>query len=376
MEAQELIYMLALTRLHNLSLPDTHILYDALGSARAVYEHRNNIKDVLPEATDRLVRCLSNWDEALSRAEAETEFIVKKNITCLCKGQPEYPRRLKECDDAPLVLFYKGNASLNASRIISIVGTRKCTEYGKDICSHFLKELSAYDSGIIIVSGLAYGIDIQAHRNAMANGMQTVGVLAHGLDTIYPALHRKTAIEMLSQGGLLTEYMSQTNADKRNFVRRNRIVAGIADATVVVESARKGGSLITAGIAESYHKDCFAFPGRIMDSLSQGCNDLIRKNQAILIQSASDMVESLCWDDLFGKITRMAERKPVYETLHLSGEEQLIVDLLKKRDGRQINQLTVESHIPIARLSSLLFDMEIKGIVAAQAGGIYRLKKG
>lgn len=375
MDAQELLYLLALTRMSNISLADSRILYDILGSAKAVYEHRNDLKEVLPEGTNRLFQALKQWEEPLAKAEREADFIINKGINCLCIGQDTYPKRLKECDDAPLVLFYKGNANLNAARIISIVGTRKCTEYGKDICRSFLKELSNYDKNILIISGLAYGIDINAHRNALENGLKTVGVLAHGLDTIYPAVHRKTAIDMLSQGGLLTEYMSQTFADKRNFVRRNRIVAGIADATVVVESARKGGSLITAGIADSYHRDCFAFPGRSSDQFSQGCNDLLRRNQAILIQSAHDMIESLCWDDLFSALTSRPEKRPLYETSPLSKEEQTIVNLLKDTEGKQINQLTVESGIPISGLSSVLFDLELKGIIKSLAGGVYRLIK-
>lgn len=373
MDAQELIYLLALTRMPNLGLSDTRVLYEKMGSAGAVYAHRNDIRDVLPEGTARLCKALKNWDEPLARAEVEVEFIINKHIECLCKGQPDYPQRLEECDDAPLVLFYKGNANLNTARIISIVGTRKCTSYGKDICRSFLQDLSLYDKNILIVSGLAYGIDINAHRNALENQMPTVGVLAHGLDTIYPALHRKTAIEMLSHGGLLTEYMSQTNADKRNFVRRNRIVAGIADATVVIESACKGGSLITAGIAESYHRDCFAFPGRCNDIQSQGCNELIKTNRAALIQSAKDMIKALCWDDLFDRLTSLTEKKPQYETILLTNDEQKVVDLLKNTDGKQINQLTVEGNIPISSLSSILFDLELKGIVRLSVGGVYRL---
>lgn len=373
MDAQELFYLLALTRMQTIGLADTHTLYNVLGSAQAIYEHRNDLRTIIPDGTERLFAAMKNWDEALKRAEVEIDFIVSKNIMCLCKGQPDYPKRLNECDDAPLVLFYKGNVNLNTSRIISIVGTRKCTEYGKDICRDFLKELASYDKNILIVSGLAYGIDINAHRNALINGMNTVGVLAHGLDTIYPALHRNTAVEMLAHGGLLTEYMSQTNADKRNFVQRNRIVAGIADATVVIESASKGGSLITAGIAESYHRDCFAFPGRKSDLLSQGCNELIRNNQAILIQSGQDMVKSLCWDDLFATITKQAAKQPLYKTLKLSDNERLIVGFLEKVDGKQINQLSVESGIPISGLSSILFDLELKGVVKPSAGGVYRL---
>lgn len=373
MDAQELFYLLALTRMTKIGLADTHTLYNKLGSAQAIYTHRNELRTIIPEGTERLFSAMKDWNEALQRAEIEIDFIINKKITCLCKGQPDYPQRLEECDDAPLVLFYKGNANLNTSRIISIVGTRRCTEYGKDLCHSLLKELSSYDKNILIISGLAYGIDINAHRNALENGMNTVGVLAHGLDTIYPALHRKTAIEMITHGGLLTEYMSHTNADKKNFVQRNRIVAGIADATVVVESASKGGSLITAGIAESYHRDCFAFPGRSCDTLSQGCNALIRKNQAMLIQSGRDLIESLCWDDLFASATRHNPSKPLYETMQFTDNEQKIINLLKKSESKQINQLSVESSIPISGLSSILFDLELKGIVKPLAGGVYRL---
>lgn len=373
MDAQELFYLLALTRMTKIGLADTHTLYNKLGSAQAIYTHRNELRTIIPEGTERLFSAMKDWNEALQRAEIEIDFIINKKITCLCKGQPDYPQRLEECDDAPLVLFYKGNANLNTSRIISIVGTRRCTEYGKDLCHSLLKELSSYDKNILIISGLAYGIDINAHRNALENGMNTVGVLAHGLDTIYPALHRKTAIEMITHGGLLTEYMSHTNADKKNFVQRNRIVAGIADATVVVESASKGGSLITAGIAESYHRDCFAFPGRSCDTLSQGCNALIRKNQAMLIQSGRDLIESLCWDDLFASATRHTPSKPLYETMQFTDNEQKIINLLKKSESKQINQLSVESSIPISGLSSILFDLELKGIVKPLAGGVYRL---
>ena len=373
MDAQEILYTIALTRLHNLSLHNTRILYDKLGSASAVYAHRKEIKGFFPDATDLLVNSLQDWDEALSRAEEELRFMEKGHITGLCRTDKNYPHRLKECDDAPLVLFYKGNADLNTSRIISMVGTRRCTEYGREICRSFIKDLRTFDPHIVIVSGLAYGIDIASHQSALANHLNTVGVLAHGLDMIYPTKHRPVAVEMVKQGGLLTEYMSRTNADKVNFVRRNRIVAGIADVTVVVESASKGGSLITAGIAESYHRDCFAFPGRVSDTSSAGCNALISQNKAGLIQSASDMIQQLGWDDLFGQLTQQETPQSVYEKVSLSDEERLIVNLLERHDNYQINDLTVRSGIPYARLSALLFELEIKGVVKALAGGVYRL---
>ncbi len=373
MNEQEILYTIALTRLHNLSLHNTRVLYDKLGSASAVYAHRKDLKDIFPDATDLLVTSLQDWSEALSRAEEELKFIEKGRITCLCRLDEDYPHRLKECDDAPLILFYKGNADLNTSHVISVVGTRRCTEYGREICRSFIKDLSSFDPHLLIVSGLAYGIDIAAHQSALANHLNTVGVLAHGLDMIYPSKHRPMAVEMVKQGGLLTEYMSGTNADKVNFVRRNRLVAGIADVTVVVESAAKGGSLITAGIAESYHRDCFAFPGRVSDASSAGCNALISQHKAGLIQSAADMTAQLGWDDLFGQLTTKETHQPVYETVSLSDEERLVVSLLEQHDNYQINDLTVRSGIPYARLSALLFELEMKGVVKALAGGLYRL---
>jgi DNA processing protein len=223
----------------------------------------------------------------------------------------------------------------------------------------------------LIVSGLAYGIDIHAHRAALQNGFNTVGVLAHGLDRIYPSAHRNTAIEMMQHGGLLTEFMSGTNPDRQNFVKRNRIVAGMSDATIVVESARKGGALITAELAESYHRDCFAFPGRINDEFSSGCNELIRNNRATLITSAEDVVNAMNWTSMESMKQKGIQRQLFPD---LSEEEQCIVGLLQKNpEGIQINTLVVEADIPINRMSALLFELEMKGVVRAMAGGVYRI---
>ena len=222
----------------------------------------------------------------------------------------------------------------------------------------------------LVVSGLAYGIDIHAHRAALQNRFKTIGVLAHGLDRIYPAEHRKTAVSMLEQGGLLTEFASGTNPDRQNFVKRNRIVAGMSDATIVIESAAKGGALITAELAESYHRDCFAFPGRCNDEYSIGCNNLIRKNQAMLITSAEDLVKAMGWEGKSG--TGKTVQRELFPDL--SAEETAIVTLLQKiPDGLQINTLVVETNIPVHKMSALLFELEMKGVVRALAGGIYRI---
>ena len=277
---------------------------------------------------------------------------------------------MRECDDAPLALFYRGNADLNALHVINMVGTRHATPYGQDICTRFLADLSVLCPNTLIVSGLAYGIDIHAHRAALQNHFKTIGVLAHGLDRIYPAEHRKTAVSMLEQGGLLTEFTSGTNPDRQNFVKRNRIVAGMSDATVVIESAAKGGALITAELAESYHRDCFAFPGRCNDEYSIGCNNLIRKNQAVLITSAEDLVKAMGWESS-PKTEKTVQRELFPD---LSEEEVRIVKRLGKMpEGLQINTLVIDTNIPVNRMSALLFELEMKGVIRALAGGVYRL---
>lgn len=255
MTQDEQICSLALTRIPGLGLTGALKLVSNLGSATRVFEHRKELSQLVPGVSDKVITALNN-PEVFRRAEQELIFCEKNHIRCLTLNDESYPSRLRECDDAPLALFYRGNADLNTLHIINMVGTRHATPYGQDICTRFLADLSALCPNTLIVSGLAYGIDIHAHRAALQNHFKTIGVLAHGLDRIYPAEHRKTAVSMLEQGGLLTEFTSGTNPDRQNFVKRNRIVAGMSDATVVIESAAKGGALITAELAESYHRDC------------------------------------------------------------------------------------------------------------------------
>ena len=309
--------------------------------------------------------------EAFKRAEQELQFAEKNQIQCITLNDPAYPSRLRECEDAPLALFYRGNASLNALRIVSMVGTRHATAYGEEVCQSFVSDLANLCPDVLIVSGLAYGIDIQAHKAALQHGFSTIGVLAHGLDRIYPAAHRKTAVSMMDQGGLLTEFMSGTNPDRQNFVKRNRIVAGMSDATIVIESAAKGGALITAELAESYHRDCFAFPGRTTDIYSKGCNELIRNNRASLILSAEDFVDAMDWNMAPNQARKTVQRELFPE---LNEEEKKIICLLEAHpEGIQINLLVVEANIPINQMSALLFELEMKGVVRALAGGLYKL---
>lgn len=373
MKDNENIFAMALTRISNFNFSTALALYQELGSATAIYEHRNDIADVVESCSPRLIAALKNWDEPLKRAETEMNFAQKHGISVITPADDSYPQRIKECPDAPLVLYYKGSSDLNRKRIISIVGTRKCTNYGKDIIRRLMKDMRELCPDMLVVSGLAYGIDINAHREALANGYDTVGVLAHGLDQIYPSSHRDTAKTMLQHGGLLTEYMSETNADKVNFVRRNRIVAGISDATIVIESAAKGGSLITADIARNYGRDVFAFPGNVGVESSAGCNHLIRDNIAALTTSAEDLVKAIGWQD--DAILQQAKAAGIERSLFpdLSPEEQSIVDILQKTNDLQINILAVKANMPIYQLTAMLFQLEMKGVVKPLAGGMFHL---
>lgn len=369
----EIFYTMALTRLTNFNYQQALELYKAVGSAQLLYEYRNDIGDILKDCSPRLREALKDWDEPMKRADFELKYMQEYGIRALTLMDDDYPQRLLECPDAPIVLYFTGNCDLNQTKIVSIVGTRQCTQYGQDLIRHFIADLHQHCPQVLIVSGLAYGVDIHAHRQALANGYETVGVLAHGLDQIYPYRHKDTAAEMLRHGGLLTEFMTQTNADKPNFVRRNRIVAGMADSTVIIESAAKGGGLITAEIAQSYDRSVFAFPGSVYAEFSQGCNHLIRDNGAGLITNADDFVRAMGWQD--EAIRKQANADGIERNLFpdLSTEEQKIVGLLQQTNDLQINILSVKTSIPIGQLSALLFQLEMKGIVKPLAGGMYHL---
>ena len=370
---QELFYVMALTRLTNFNYQQALELYKMVGSAQLLYEHRNEIGDIIHDASPHLMTALQDWDDAMKRADFEQKYMYEHGIRGLVLTDEDYPQRLLECPDAPLVLYYKGNADLNQAKIISIVGTRRVTTYGQDIVRRFVSHLKRYCPQLLIVSGLAYGVDINAHREALVNGYPTVGVLAHGLDTIYPYHHRDTAAEMLNHGGLLTEFMTQTNADKPNFVRRNRIVAGMADSVILVESAAKGGGLITCEIAQSYNRAVFAFPGNVNAEFSKGCNNLIRDNGAGLISDAEDFIQAMGWQDEVQRQWALADGIERSLFPELSAQEQQIVCLLQETNDVQLNILSVKTGIPIGQLTALLFQLEMKGVVKPLAGGMYHL---
>ena len=367
---EEQIYSIALTMVPGIGHIGAKHLIDGMGNAVDVFRLRKEIPERIPEVSQRVIEAL-DCPQAVLRAEQEYEFIWKNRISCLSFHDEAYPSRLRECEDAPVVLFFKGNADLNSLHILNMVGTRNATDYGTQICASFLRDLKALCLDVLVVSGLAYGIDIHAHREALANELPTVGVLAHGLDRIYPHVHRKTAVDMLEKGGLLTEFLSGTNPDRHNFISRNRIVAGMCDATIVIESAEKGGSLITAELAEGYHRDCFAFPGRMSDEYSKGCNRLIRDNKASLLLSAEDFVQAMGWNIPMTLSEKVSVQRSLF--IELSEEEQKIVAILEKLGNLQINSLVVEADIPVNKMTALLFELEMKGVIRVLAGGMYQL---
>lgn len=370
---QELLNTAILTRLSYFHLNAMVKLYRHFSSATAIVEQRNDLQKMFPGIPAKLMEDLNNIEAMRGRVEEELEYDFEHDVKVLCLNDDDYPYRLKEAPDAPLMLFYKGTASLNSRHVINIVGTRHCTRYGEDLIRRFVAGLHAICPDTIIVSGLAYGVDVHAHREALANGMDTVAVLAHGLDTLYPSSHRDTANEMVRHGGLLTEYMVHTKSDKLNFVRRNRITAGICDATILVESAKKGGGLITARIAREYNRDVFAFPGAVGAPYSEGCNNLIRDNEAGLITSAEDFVKAMGWED--EAVLEKARSQGIERQLFpdLSEEERKVVDILSEANDLRQDIISVKTGIPIGNVIAILFQLEMKGVVKAYAGGTYHL---
>lgn len=366
---------MTLSRLSYFNLASVMQLYHEAGGATAVVENRKNLRDIIPDASQRLIDIIRDCDTVRPRVEEEFRYCEAHGIQIIDFSHPAYPHRLKECDDAPLVIYYKGTADLNAQRIINIVGTRRCTVYGQDLIRQFVEELSSLCPGVLIVSGLAYGVDICAHKEALRCGLDTIGVLAHGLDDLYPHSHRATATEMLTHGGLLTEFMTRTNADKINFVRRNRIVAGMSDACILVESAAHGGGLITADISRGYDREVFAFPGRVNDVYSQGCNNLIRDNVAILLTDAGAFVETMGWegDSTLEKARKEGIERKIFPDL--GTDEMAVVNVLQGNNDLHLNMLSVQSGIPVSRLTGILFELEMKGVVRNLAGGVYHLLK-
>lgn len=360
-----LIHKIGLTLINGVGHVHAKNLLGHFGSAEAIFKARKGqlmeVSGIGPIISDLILNT-----SALKDAEKYLIFIRKHNVQVLFYNDKAYPQRLKYCHDAPVLLYYKGTIDLNHSRVISIVGTRKASVYGRQLCRQLAETLAPY--GVVIVSGLAYGIDIAAHKESLQFNIPTVGVMAHGLDRIYPPLHKPIAQKMLLNGGLLTEFIPGTIPDKENFPKRNRIIAGLADAVVVVEAAGKGGALITADIANSYDRDVFAFPGRIGDPYSEGCNFLIKTHRAGLINHAKDILYYLGWDD---KLPEQLELKSKLST-NLSKEEQKIVELLNDA-SLSVDNLIIGSGFNQSKLAMHLLSLEMQGIVTALPGKIYKL---
>ncbi len=335
------------------------------GTAEAVFRaSREALLQVPGIGTAIATEILST--NALAEAERQLQFLEKHKVQVLFFKDENYPRRLRDCPDAPILLYYKGTADLNHARIVSVVGTRRATSYGKMLCQQLAETLKPYN--VLVVSGLAYGIDVAAHKESLDHEIPTVGVLGHGLDRIYPNLHKGIAQQMLRNGGLLTEFPLNTLPDRENFPKRNRIIAGIADVTIVVEATTKGGALITADIAGSYNRDVFAFPGRTTDEYSQGCNFLIKTNRAGLLNHARDLVYYLGWDDPAGKHAEKQLKLPV----GLSLEELSIVQVLREAPA-MVDEIAVKTTLQQSKLAIHLLSLEMQGVLTSLPGNVYRL---
>jgi len=305
----------------------------------------------------------------LSLAEKEAEYVNRHNIRVFFYMDEDFPFRLRQCDDAPVTFYFIGEADLNASHIISIVGTRSATQRGKEMCQKLITGLASHFPSLIIVSGLAYGIDIAAHKAAIANDLCTIGVLGHGLKTIYPSAHTGVAQTMKKRGGLLTDFTSEEPPDRNNFIKRNRIIAGLSDATLIVESGIKGGALITADIASSYNRDVLAVPGRSDDEWSSGCNALIKYNKAALVECAEDIEFILGWKF-------MGSPEPVQKVLFndMTENEKKIFEAIKINGDLTTDQIAVILSLPVYKLSSILLQMELSGLIVPCPGNIYRIR--
>jgi len=363
---ETLKYRIALSFLNNIGPLLARTLVSYCGGVEQVFSFVQNKFLKIPGIGPGIVNSL-NREEALSRAEREIKFVRKNNIKVLFYLDDEYPLRLKQCADSPILLYTKGNQNLNPTRTISIVGTRKATDYGKKVVRQMLNALIPYD--VLIVSGLAYGIDYNAHNEAVKNSLQTVGVLGHGLDRIYPAAHNNLARKMMKNGGILSEYPFGTMPDRENFPQRNRIIAGLSDAVIVVESNVKGGAIITAIIANSYNRDVFAVPGDIDREYSSGCNQLIQQSRAAIFTSVSQMAENMGWND---KPKKTKVRQPVLP-LELSDDEKIIMNLLPEKISMAIDNIILASPINSSRVSSALLELEFKGLVIPLPGKHYKL---
>lgn len=360
----DLFYLIALTLVPNIGDVMSKELISRFGSAENVFKAKKKDLECIEGMGSMRVNAILNFSN-FKGAQDEMQFIEKYKIQAFSISDENYPKRFLNCYDPPLLLYFKGNADLNKSKLIGIVGTRKNSDYGKLVCEKIVAEMSAED--IIVVSGLAFGIDTIAHKSALKQGLKTIGVVGHGLDRIYPNENKALAKAMIESGGILSEFRSGTNPDKQNFPRRNRIVAGICDAILVVESGIKGGSLITAEVANGYNKDVFAIPGRTTDSRSEGCNYLISSNKAALVSSGTNILETLGWINVQKK-----KKSQPQLFIDLSEEERTIINILQLKEQMHIDELYLASGLSSSSVAASLLNLEVNGLIASLPGKIYK----
>ena len=365
MNESELLHLLALLKIEGVGDIVAKKLINHCGSAEKVFHAKPDFLKNIDGVGAVLLKKLKD-KSVLDIAQKEMQFIKDNAISCCSYLDENYPERLKHCIDGPLVLFSSGNINWNTRKVISIVGTRQVSAYGTDFCKKLIQDLAPLNP--IIVSGFAYGVDIVAHQAAMDNNLQTIGVLAHGLNQVYPKTHKKYCAKMEKNGGFLTEFWSNSNPEKENFVKRNHIVAGISEATIVIESAEKGGSLITALIANDYNRDVFAVPGRTTDKYSQGCNNLIKTQRAHLLTSAADILYILNWE-----LESKDENKGIQKQLFVSLDEieQKIYNYLLQNGKTEIDIIALECDFPVFKISSFLINMELKGVIRPLPGKLF-----
>jgi DNA processing protein len=363
----ELLHQLALTLVPNIGDVQAKILVNHFGDASSVFKAKKTELGKIEGIGEVRAKSIKEFDD-FHLAEQELKFIQKYKIKTLFLTDEDYPKRLLNCYDSPTLLFYKGTADLNTSKVLAIVGTRSNTDYGKQFTEKLVKDLS--EQSIVIISGLAHGIDAIAHKAALKNGLPTVGVVGHGLDKIYPTENTSLAKDMVKEdGGLLSEFFSGTKPDKHNFPLRNRIVAGLSDATVVVETNIKGGSMITAKLADAYNRDVFAVPGRTNDKASSGCNHLIKYNKAILLTDAQELLEVLGWTEK--KKERVKQQKELF--IELSAEEKQIIQLLQEKEMVHIDEINLKSGLSSSAAAAAILNLELQNVVASLPGKMYKL---
>ncbi len=362
-QEEEIFYAIALLKAKNIGDVIARKLVSKLGSAKAIFREKSKNLELIDGIGKRHIDEIIKAN-LLVEAENEMRFIEKENINIWYFKDKDYPKRLNQCQDAPILLFHKGTFDIHNKPIISIVGTRKITAQGIDICRKLIEDLSPLDP--VIVSGFAFGTDITAHKAAIEEGLQNIAILGHGFDKMYPAVHSRYISALEKNGGFITDFTSDDKFDRKNFVKRNRIIAGMTEATIVIESAEKGGSLITADFASQYNREVFAIPGRPQDRFSIGCNNLIKKNQAHLITSAADIVYLLNWD-----IEKEKAGKQQSLFVDLNENEKKVVEVLAENGKKELDDLVINTNIPSHQLASILLNLELKGKIRPLPGKQY-----